>query len=260
MCIEWDMANDALLRFGRFSFKASNLDKVLFPDDGITKGEIIEYYQGVAEAMLPHVMGRPLSLYRFPNGIQNEGFFQQHISRHFPNWIHRATVAKEQGKVTHVVANNTATLAYLANQGCIEFHSWLSRIDKPDNPDQLIFDLDPSNDDFSTVRSAAFALRELLAELGLVAFLKTTGSRGLHVGVPLDRKANFDTVRDFAQDAAKLLSLRDPENLTVEQRKVARGQRIYIDVFRNAYAQTGGGSIFGAAKPNGAGLGPTALV
>jgi bifunctional non-homologous end joining protein LigD len=137
-----------------------------------------------------------------------------------------------------VVCQNAATLVYLANQACITPHLWLSRQDKPDHPDRMIFDLDPWDDDFEPVRSAARSLKKLLEALELVPFLMTTGSRGLHVVVPLDRKSNFDEVREFALDVADLLANQEPGRLTTEQSKEKRGSRIFVDVLRNAYAQT----------------------
>jgi len=158
-------------------------------------------------------------------------------------------VKKKGGTVTHVQCDNAATLAYLANQACIELHPWLSRSDKLHYPDQLIIDLDPSGDDFSQAVFGARVLKELFDELDLKAFLKTTGSRGLHVLVPLDRRANFDKVREFAQDTAKLLAQRHSDKLTIEARKAKRRGRLLIDTARNAYAQTAVAPYAVRAKP-----------
>jgi bifunctional non-homologous end joining protein LigD len=223
---------------GRHSVELSSLDRVLFPDSGVTKGELVEHYRAVADRMLPHLRGRPVSMQRFPGGIHKEGFFQKSAPDYFPEWIARARVSKEGGTVEHVVCDNAATLVYLANQGCITPHVWLSRIDRIDHPDRLIFDLDPSGDDFGAVRFAAGAVRELLEELGLEPFPLATGGRGLHLVVPLDRGADFDTVRAFARDAAAVLAARHPDRLTVEVRKNKRRGRLFLDVLRNAYAQT----------------------
>ena len=228
----------ARLRFGRYSVELSSLDRVLFPDSGVTKGELVEHYRTVAERMVPHLRGRPVSMQRFPSGIQAEGFFQKSAPDYFPAWISRARVAKEGGTVEHVVCDNAATLVYLANQGCITPHVWLSRIDRIDHPDRLIFDLDPSGDDFATVRFAAERLRELLGEIGLDPFPLATGGRGLHLVIPLDRSADFDAVRSFARDVAGALAARHPDRLTVEVRKNKRRGRVFLDVLRNAYAQT----------------------
>jgi bifunctional non-homologous end joining protein LigD len=218
--------------------KLSNPDKVLFPATGLTKADLIDYYERIAPVMLPHLAGRPLSLVRYPNGIQAEGFMQKNASDYFPDWIRRARLAKQEGEVDHVVAEDAATLVYLANQACVTFHVGLSRVDRIDHPDRLVIDLDPSDDDFAKVKRAAREARALLAEVGLVPFLQITGSRGLHIWVPLDRSADFEQVRDFAAKIAHLLVARRPRELTTAQRKAKRGDRVFVDVARNAYAQT----------------------
>ena len=220
------------------SIEISNADKFLFPEDKISKKDIIDYYSKIARVMLPYLKERPVTMHRFPDGIEAEGFYQQAVSDYFPEWIERVTVKKEGGEVTHPVCSNAATLVYLANQACITPHVWLSRRDRLDYPDLLIFDLDPPDDDFSTVRDAALALRDLLHEIGLEPFVKTTGSRGLHVVVPLDRSDDFDEVRTFARQVAHMLAERQPEQLTDEQRKEKRGKRVFVDTLRNSYGQT----------------------
>lgn len=216
----------------------SNLDKVLFPKSGLTKGDLVAYYRGIANVALPHYRDRPLTMQRFPDGIAEEGFFQKQVPDHFPDWIDRVELDKQDGTVTHAVANSAATLVYLANQGCITPHLSLARRDRPDNPDRLIFDLDPSDNDFAKVREAAKQLKSLLDELELASFVQTTGSRGLHVVLPLDRAADFDAARDLALALAECLSARHPDALTVEQRKVKRENRVFLDYLRNAYGQT----------------------
>jgi bifunctional non-homologous end joining protein LigD len=218
--------------------KLSNLDKVLFPAAGLTKADLVEYYERVAPVMLPHLAGRPLSLARFPDGIAAEGFMQKNASDYFPGWIRRARLAKQDGEVEHVVADSAATLVYLANQACVTLHVGLSRVDRIDHPDRMVLDLDPSDDDFGKVRRAAREARALLEETGLVPFLQTTGSRGLHLWVPLDRTADFDEVRAFAGRLAETLEARRPAELTTAQRKAQRGDRVLLDVARNAYGQT----------------------
>jgi bifunctional non-homologous end joining protein LigD len=218
--------------------KLSNLEKILFPAAGMTKADLVGYYERVAPVMLPHLAGRPLSLARFPDGIDAEGFMQKNASDYFPGWIRRARLAKQDGEVEHVVADSAATLVYLANQACVTLHVGLSRIDGIDRPDRMVIDLDPSDDDFAKVRRAARDARALLEEIGLVPFLQTTGSRGLHLWVPLDRAADFDEVRAFAGRIAEVLEARRPRELTTAQRKAKRGDRVLLDVARNAYAQT----------------------
>ena len=215
----------------------SRPEKVLFPEDGITKGELIEYYARIAPWMLPHLRDRPLTLERYPNGINTKRFFQKEVSSYFPDWIQRVTMEKVGGRVTHVVCNDTATLVYLANQACITPHIFLSRLDKVHHPDQLVFDLDPQGDDFEVVRSTARSFKQLLDELGLPAFLKTTGSRGLHVVVPLQRREEYESVRNFAREVAAIVIGQAPKERTMEQLKAQRGDRVFIDTNRNGYAQ-----------------------
>jgi bifunctional non-homologous end joining protein LigD len=226
------------LHFGRYDVELSHLDKVLFPDAAITKETLVDYYRAVAERMLPFLADRPVTMQRAPDGIEADGFYQKEIPGHFPEWVDRVTVDKEGGTVTHVVVSNQATLVYLANQGCITPHVWLSRRDEPHHPDRLVFDLDPPEDGFELVRAAARALRALLGELRLAPYLMTTGGRGLHVVVPLDRSADFDRVRAFAKGIADLLAAREPKRFTTEVRKAKRGGRLFLDYLRNGYAQT----------------------
>jgi bifunctional non-homologous end joining protein LigD len=220
------------------TIELSNLDKVLFPKAGLTKGDLIAYYRRIAPTMLPHIGGRALSFQRFPDGIQAGGFFQKNASDHFPDWIPRARLSKEDGAVDHVVARDAATLAYLANQACITLHVSLARAERPRHPDRLVIDLDPSDAAFAKVRRAARWAKDLLEEIELVPFVQATGSRGLHVWVPLDGAADFDEVAGFAGRLAKVLERRHPDALTTSQRKAGRGDRVFLDVLRNAYGQT----------------------
>lgn len=221
------------------TIEVSRPDKVLFPDDGITKAALVEHYAGVADVMLPHVRDRPVAMRRFPEGIRGQVFFQKQVPDHFPDWITRTKVRTEQkGTQVHAVIGNAATLAYLAEQACIEPHTWLSRADRLDHPDQMVFDLDPSTEDIAPVRDCARRLRDALQRMGLTPYVKTSGSKGFHVVVPLDRTADFDAVRSLARGVAKAVASEDPERLTVEQRKGKRKGRVYIDVMRNAYLQT----------------------
>ncbi len=218
-----------------------NLDKALFPASGgrpqVTKGEVIDYYRRIAETMLPHLKGRPVSLQRCPDGI-DDCFFQKDVPDYFPDWIARADLPAEDKTVRYLRIEEAATLAYIANQAAISLHLGLAPVDRPNHPDRLIFDLDPPDEDFSKVRWAAGVLREAFARLDMPSFVMTTGSRGLHVVVPLDRSADFDSVRGFCRNLAERLADRHPERLTVEQRKDKRGKRIFLDTLRNAFGQT----------------------
>jgi bifunctional non-homologous end joining protein LigD len=188
--------------------------------------------------MLPQLRDRPLNLERFPSGIGKPGFFQQEMPKQAPDWLGSVSVRKEGGRVRHVVASGAAALVYLANQSCVTLHAWLSRRDRLEHPDQLIFDLDPPDQRPRDVAAAARALGRLLRELGLTPFIKTTGSRGYHVLVPLDRRQTYDVVREFAREVAEELVRRHPSELTLEARKQSRRGRIYVDIMRNSYAHT----------------------
>ena len=206
------------------NIEISHPDKVLFPDDGVTKGELAEYYEQVAEWMLPHIKGRPLSLQRFPAGIGQRGFFHKDAPDYFPAWVRRVEAAKHGGSVTHAIASDARTLVYLANQNTITPHVWLSRADRIDRPDRLVIDLDPApKSDFADVRRAARNAGDLLREVGLEPFAQVTGSKGIHVWTPIQRRADFDHVKEFADGLAELLAARDPDALTTEFRKAQRG-------------------------------------
>ena len=221
------------------SVEITHPDKLLFPADGLTKADLAGYYESVAEWMLPHVRDRPLSLMRFPDGIEGQGFFQKNTPPHYPDWIKRVEVEKRGGTVVHAVVTNADTLVYLVGQNTITPHVWLSRADRLRQPDRVVFDLDPApGADFAAVRRAARHTGELLREIGLEPFAQVTGSKGIHVWTPLRRRATFEDVRPFARSAAELLAARFPDELTTEFRKSERGGRILVDVMRNAYAQT----------------------
>jgi bifunctional non-homologous end joining protein LigD len=222
------------------SLEISHPHKVYFPQDGLTKANLISYYRRIAEVMLPHVRQRPLTLQRFPDGIEAKGFYQKEAPDYFPDWIERVQIPLESKEETQpqVVCNYAATLVYLVNQGCITPHAWLSRVDHLHRPDRLIFDLDPFDDDFALVREAAGVLRTALEEVGLTPFVMTTGSRGLHVMAPLDGRTDFDTVRAFARHLADHMAEQQPEKFTTEVRKEKRNGRLFLDYLRNAYGQT----------------------
>lgn len=219
--------------------EVKHLEKVFFPAENITKGDLIAYYQRIAETMLPYLEGRPLTMQRFPDGIDAGGFYQKKMPDYFPDWISRASIhVEEDGREQRqVVCDNKATLVYLANQACITPHIWLSRADRLNAPDKLIFDLDPPSNDFGPVRQAAQGLHDLLIDLDVSSFVMTTGSQGLHVVVPLDRRSNFDAVRDLARQIAELLSQRDPDGLTTTLDKDGREGKLFLDYLRNAYGQ-----------------------
>jgi bifunctional non-homologous end joining protein LigD len=222
---------------GRRRVEISRPGKALFPD-GISKLDLARYYEAVATVTLPHLANRPLNLERYPDGIAGERIMQQRAGKYFPEWIKRARVPKKGGSVDHPVATEPASLVYLAGQACITLHRWLSRVDRLDRPDLLIVDLDPSQGATSQVGRAARVVREQLQELELEPWIMSTGSRGYHVVVPLQRRCTFDQLRPFARDLAVLLAARQPRLFTIEQRKAKRGARILLDVMRNTYGHT----------------------
>jgi bifunctional non-homologous end joining protein LigD len=189
--------------------------------------------------MLPYLAARPLVLERFPDGIASPGFVQKAAAAHYPSRIKTATVKKVGGTVRHFVCGDVATLTYLANQACITFHTWLSRVGAIDSPDQMIFNFDPSRDgDVAGAVGGALVLKEILDDLELPAYVKSSDSRGVHVVVPLEAREDFEFVRDFARRLAAVIVDRDSSRYTLEQYKKNRRGRVFIDINRNAYAQT----------------------
>jgi bifunctional non-homologous end joining protein LigD len=213
-------------------------DKVLFPEDGITKGALAAYYEAIASIMLPHIRGRPITMERYPAGIGRKGFIQKDVSKGFPDWLERVEVPKKDGTVHHPVVGDTRSLLWLANQNCITPHVWTSRAPELYYPDICVFDLDPSREDPDALRHAALALRDLLDELGLQSWVKTSGSKGFHIVVPLDAKADFGAVHRFAHTVGTVLVSREPTRLTQEFSKADRGGRILVDTGRNGYSAT----------------------
>jgi bifunctional non-homologous end joining protein LigD len=213
-------------------------EKVLFPDDGITKGDLAAYYEAVASVMLPHLKGRPVTMERYPAGIDKKGFWQKDVSKGFPAWLKRVEVPKKDGVVHHPIVNDTRSLLWVTNQNTITQHVWGSRIPDLDFPDICVFDLDPSKNDPDAVRAAAIGLRDLLEELSLPSWIKTSGSKGFHIVVPLDGETPIDEVARFANHVGALFVKRAPEHLTQEFSKADRQGRIYVDTGRNGYSAT----------------------
>ncbi|MGW1214053.1 non-homologous end-joining DNA ligase [Streptomyces sp. NPDC002499] len=261
------MSDDEIrrVRAGHRTVDVHRPGKVLFPGDGkakddgnpkdhgktpeYTKGDLVDYYRAAAPLMVPHLRGRPLMLERHPDGVDGPRFMQKNTPESYPDWITRVEVPKEGGTVLHTVCDDSATLVYLADQACLTVHRWLSRVGRIELPDRLVFDLDPADGDFAAVREAAWLLGDLLDRLRLPSALMTTGSRGLHVIVPLDGRSDFDEVRAFARDVADHLADAHPDRLTTAARKKDRGHRLYLDVGRNAYAQTAVAPLSVRARP-----------
>jgi len=224
-------------------------DKVLFPDDGITKGELASYYEAIAPFMVPHIRARPVTMERYPAGIGKPGFIQKDVSKGFPPWLKRVEVPKKGGVVHHPLVGDGRSLLWVANQNCITPHVWTSRAPTLYQPDICVFDLDPSQDEPDVLRSAALALRDLLDELGLPSWVKTSGSKGFHIVVPLDGKAETGKVAGFAHAVGSILVARDPQHLTQEFSKTDRGGRILVDTGRNGYSATFAAAYAVRAKP-----------
>ena len=225
-------------------------EKVLFPGEGITKGELAAYYEAIAPVMLPHLQRRPITMERYHRGIGAPGFFQKDVVKGFPDWLERVEVPKHGGTVHHPIANDTRSLLWLANQNSITIHVWPSRTPNLYNPDICIFDFDPmKEDDLETLRKSALLLRGLLDDLGLPSWIKTSGSKGFHIAVPLNGKSDFGEVAHFAHTVGRVLVSRDPDNLTQEFHKVDRAGRILVDTGRNGYSATYAATYTVRAKP-----------
>jgi bifunctional non-homologous end joining protein LigD len=228
------------VRIGRRTLQISHPDKALFTDPTITKLDLVRYYEAVGPAMVPHVRDRPLALQVFPHGIAGHGFFMKEVPDYFPDWIATAKVPKKGGTLTQVLAQDTATLVYLAGQNAITPHIWLSRADEPHQPDRLIVDLDPSPGiGFAAVRAAAREAGARLRDAGLMPYAMVTGSRGVHVVCPLRRGPSFSDVHGYTHSLAQAMVEDDPKHLTLSWRRADRGARIYLDVNRINYAQHG---------------------
>jgi bifunctional non-homologous end joining protein LigD len=222
---------------------------VLFPDDGITKGELAAYYETVAPLMVPHMRARPVTMERYPAGIGAKGFFHKDLAKGFPEWLERVEVPKKGGTVHHPLVTDTRSLLWITNQNCITPHVWVSRAPDLYHPDICVFDLDPSIDDAAMLRQAALDLRTLLDELGLRAWIKTSGSKGFHIVVPLDRSSPMALAAGFADRVGALTVKRHPQTFTQEFHKVDRGERILIDTGRNGYSATFAAAYAVRAKP-----------
>jgi bifunctional non-homologous end joining protein LigD len=229
------------IKVGKYIIDITNSDKILFPKDKIKKSDVIQYYNNIGPVMLKYIKNHLISMHRFPSGITQEGFYHKDAPDFFPDWVKTLPVqSRGEDKVTnYVVATNVATLVYIAQFGCLTPHIWLSKADKLNYPDRMIFDLDPSTDkQFYLIKEKAKDLKKILNDLGLSAFVTTTGSRGLHVTTPLKRKYTFEQINNFADKIAQMMIEDDPKNLTTAIRKNKRENKIFIDTLRNSYTAT----------------------
>jgi len=224
-------------------------EKVMFPESGITKGELASYYEGVAPVMLPHLAGRPVTLERFHRGIGDQGFFQKNVAKG-PAWLERVAVPKAGGFVNYPVVRDVRGIMWLANQNCITPHVWTSRVPDLFHPDICVFDLDPLDDDPEALRAAALLVRDLLAELRITSWVKTSGSKGFHVAFALDEKSNSGEVARSAHALGRELVRRSPDRLTQEFYKADRGGKILVDTGRNEFGATFAAAYAVRPKPN----------
>ena len=226
------------VRAGRRTIDITHADRVVFPKARVTKLDLARHYAAVAPAMVPHVRDRPIAVQSFPQGVDGKGFFVKNAAKHFPDWIKTAEVPKrEGGLLRQVLANDAATLVYLAGQNAITPHIWTARADRLEQPDRVVFDLDPAEQRFAEVRAIARALGDLLREYGFEPFAMTTGSRGLHVDVAIRRGPSYGEVNAWAREVAAIFAATDAKRLTTEFRIEKRTGRLFIDAHRNAYAQ-----------------------
>lgn len=221
--------------------KVSNPNKVYWPNEGITKGQVVEYYNTVSKYILPYLKGRPQSLKRNPNGITDKGFYHKDAADGAPEWVERIELYSEAAKkdINYILCNNKATLVYLNNLGCIEINPWNSRVNHLDYPDYLVMDIDPSDkNSFDEVIETALVIREILERAQAPAYCKTSGATGLHIYVPLHALYDYEQVRSFAEIIALLTQEQLPSITTVERPLNQRKNRIYIDYLQNKRGQT----------------------
>ena len=224
------MAKERPLRF-------THTDKVIFPDAGLTKGDVLAFYRAIAPQLLPYLRDRPVTLERLPDGLAPGGprFWQKNTPDYYPAWIKRVELPTEDGKlVRYTLVNDLDALLYLVNQGALTFHVWLSRVGRLDTPDYVLFDLDPGEADFADVVTVARHLHEILAKAGVESFPTTSGKSGLHVLVPWKKKGGYDAARQWAAGIAQQLVRDLPDIATTARLKSGRRGRVYVDVIQNA--------------------------
>jgi bifunctional non-homologous end joining protein LigD len=222
------------------NIEISNPDKVLFPDIGFTKSDLVGYYTSISSHMLRHLRQRPVNMKRAPDGIRGESFYQQRAGNYFPSWVETVEVTKSDGgSITHIICDDKKTLAVMANLACITIHIWLSRTSSLGNPDKIIFDLDPpEGKGFDLVKFGARKLREYFEHRSIRSFVMTTGSRGLHVAIPIKPENGFERIRKYTKKIGRELSDRYPDKLTIRQQKDKRRGRLFMDYMRNSYGIT----------------------
>jgi bifunctional non-homologous end joining protein LigD len=233
------MAQEKTLNIGNRTIELSNPEKKMYPKENLTKTDIVNYYEKVSEYMLPHIKNRPLVMHRFPDGIDGDEFYQKEVPDYFPKWIKRKTIdLVKGGSEPLMIAEKKADLVYLAGQACLVPHIWLSTADKPKSPNKIVFDLDPPKGDFKKVKFAAFKLKKMFEAKKFTPYVMTTGSKGLHVIIPIKQNHRFKKVREYVKDVVNELADKYKDKLTTETRKNKRKGRVFLDYLRNAYGQT----------------------
>ncbi|MCD6055134.1 MAG: ATP-dependent ligase clustered with Ku protein LigD [Gammaproteobacteria bacterium] len=219
--------------------KVSHPDKLLFPQDRITKSDLISYYKEISPYLIPFLKDRPLTIQRFPDGIEEEGFFQQHAFAYFPTWFPTIKLPKKEGDVMeHMLCQDVGSLLYLVNQGMITPHRWLSTIQQPNLASLLVVDIDPPPNQFHLARKGAKKINTLFKKKNLTSFIMTSGSQGLHIVIPIKPELSFDECRAYVKNTIQPLVKDEPEHFTLEIRKEHRGDRVYLDIMRNTYGHT----------------------
>lgn len=229
------------IRIGKHTVTISNRKKVFWPEEGFTKGDLIDYYDKMADTILPYLKGRPLSLKRNPNGIHDKGFYHKDAGENVPAFVDVFPIKAESNNkiIDYIVCNNKATLLYVVNLGCIEINPWNSTTKKIDHPTWMVIDIDPSDENnFTQVVDTALATKMILDKAGVKCYCKTSGASGLHVYVPFKNKYDYVTVKDFAHVVASLVQEQLPDTTTLERSLDKRGPRIYIDWLQNRTGQT----------------------
>lgn len=231
---------DKIVRIAKRELEFTNLEKVYFPKEKFTKGDLIEYYRSIAKVMVPYLKDRPESLNRFPSGIKGESFYQKDVDHQGPDWIRTEKIYSESNKkyINYLVCDDEATLVYMANLGCIEINPWHSRTGGLDNPDYCLIDLDPQVKDFDLVVEAAQVVHEILEKAGAKSFVKTTGKRGMHILIPLGAKYDYEQSRHFAELVVNLAHQKLPKTTSLERSPTKRRGKIYLDYLQNSKGQT----------------------
>jgi bifunctional non-homologous end joining protein LigD len=227
---------------GAKTVELSSADRVLFPEDGVTKGDVFEYYGAVGPTLVPHLENRPFTMKRYPHGIEGEVFFQKQAPKHLPSWIPtRQFETHPRGGGARLVdfplVNSTEAVLFMVQNNCIDMNAWYSRVDKPHRPDFVLFDLDPPDDGFALAIEVAHLIRELLEEVGLPGYVKTSGADGIHVVAPVSRRSTFEQTYHFAEGASRLLEQRHPGKLTTQWLKKKR-EGVLVDHRQNGWGKT----------------------